>query len=151
MCVLLKKTILWGLAILLHLFVWSVYLLPYFEAWQFCYIYLYGPSIYCLPDGKSQGPFPVYLLCPPRKALYTQAPGKSNQKELSFYIEHISGKWGNFWKNLCSKFLRLSSICKKNAEVQVCSVEIGEQYKFRFNICPTKLDIHEDRPHTLWK
>ena len=66
----------------------------YFEGWQFCYIYLYGLSIYCLPDGKSQGPFPVYLLCPPRKALYTQAPGKSNPKELSFHIEHIekSGK-----------------------------------------------------------
>ena len=129
---------------MLHLFVWSVYLLSnkIFEAWQFCYIYLYGLSIYCLPDGKSQGPFPVYLLCPPRKALYTQAPGKSNPKELSFHIEHIE-KSGKILSK-CLKFLGLSSIGKK---VQVCSLEIGEQYKFGLNIWPTKLDIHEDRLH----
>ena len=36
----------------------------------------------------------------------------------------------------------------RNAEVQICS--FGEQYKFRFNVCPTtKLDIHEGSPsHT---
>ena len=42
--------------------------------------------IYCHADGKSQGPFPVYLLCPPRKALYTQATGKSSLKELPLFI-----------------------------------------------------------------
>ena len=47
--------------------------------WGKLYLFVFL-SIYCPSDGKSQGPFPVYLLCPPRKALYTQAPGKKQPK-----------------------------------------------------------------------
>ena len=71
-------------------------------------------SIYCPSDGKSQGPFPVYLLCPPRKALYTQAPGKKQPKGIViiYRIHHA----------FCNSFLSVKEWRKIMKQQEHCFV-----------------------------